>query len=87
MSRYLTDNEVAFVMESRAMGIGHKYIARELGKDPTRMKSSMESAQRNGMADKTDAEFQRLIGLPGLVGQRPRFTERGRNERSSTPDS
>ena len=79
MSRYLTDNEVAFVMESRAMGIRHKYIARELGKDPERMKSSMESAQRNGMADKTDAEFQRMVGLPGLINQRPRFTERGRS--------
>lgn len=79
MSRYLTDDEVAFVMESRAMGIGHKYIARELGKDPERMRNSVENAKRNGMADISDAEFQRLVGLPGLVGSRPRFTERGRS--------
>lgn len=79
MSRYLTDDEVAFVMESRAMGIGHKYIARELGKDPERMRNSLEHAKKSGMADKTDAEFQRLVGLPGLVGQQPRFTERGRS--------
>lgn len=53
MSRYLTDGEVAFVMECRSMGIPNKVIARALGKDPERMERSTRWARDKGMSDQS----------------------------------